>query len=163
MNNRSLFSKQVMQTNHFRKLFALAMLTLPLVAAATEYQIVERPRQECWNEQVAVRGNGGGYGGAIIGGVTGGLLGNQVGGGNGRTVATAVGAATGAVVGDRISSGQPGYQTVQRCRTVYDQQRVAVEPSRGYYSDDDDEHEHKHHDRGHRRHRGHEHEDRDDD
>ena len=145
--------------NRIRHLISAALLALPLVAAATEYRVIDHPRQECWNEQVAVRGNGNGYGGAIVGGLAGGLLGNQVGGGNGRTVATAVGAATGAVVGDRMSSNQPGYQTVQRCRTVIDQQRIAIEPDRRYYSDDD-EHEYKH--KYKHKHKHHEHDDDDD-
>jgi uncharacterized protein YcfJ len=105
---------------------ALAVLALPLAAYATEYRTVERPRQECWNEQVPVQSAGNGYGGAIIGGIAGGILGNQVGGGNGKTIATAVGAVTGALTGDRMASGYPGYRTVQRCRTVIDYQQVPV-------------------------------------
>jgi uncharacterized protein YcfJ len=109
---------------------ACAILAMPLAAAATEYQIVERPRQECWNEQVPVQSASQGYGGAIVGGIAGGILGNQVGGGNGKTVATAVGAATGAVVGDRMASRGTSqgtsYQTVQRCRTVVDRVQVPV-------------------------------------
>lgn len=108
-------------------LFAIA---LPLAASATEYQTVERPRQECWNEQVPVQARGQDYGGAIVGGIAGGIIGNQVGRGNGRTVATAVGAMTGAVVGDRMSSrsspAYPSYQTVQRCRTVVDYVQVPI-------------------------------------
>lgn len=121
--------------HHFRllnfimsnKLLAmLAMLILPLASHATEYRTVEKPRQECWNEQVPVQSADNGYGGAIIGGLAGGVLGNQVGRGNGKTVATAVGAAAGALVGDRVASGNPGYRTVQRCRTVVDYQQVPV-------------------------------------
>lgn len=106
----------------------LIVSALPLAALATEYQIVERPRQECWNEQVPVQSARQDYGGAIIGGIAGGIIGNQVGGGNGRTVATAIGAMTGAVVGDRMSTSGPAYQmqTVQRCRTVMDRVRVPV-------------------------------------
>ena len=110
----------------YKRLIAAALLAAPVLATAAEYQIVERPRQECWNEQVPVRA-GGDAGGAIIGGIAGGLLGNQVGNGNGRVVATAVGAMTGAVVGDRMSgSGAVSYQTVRRCRTVVDQVREPV-------------------------------------
>jgi hypothetical protein len=105
-------------------LAAIMVLALPLIGNATEYQTVERPKQQCWNEQVAV--NSSGYGGAVIGGVAGGLLGNQIGGGRGRTVATAVGAMTGAVVGDRMSANGVSYQTVQRCRTVMVKERVPV-------------------------------------
>lgn len=113
------------------------ILAVPMAVAATEYQVVERPRQECWNEQVPVQSGGQGYGGAIVGGIAGGVLGNQVGGGNGKTIATAVGAATGAVVGDRIanqgSSGSTSYKTVQRCRTVVDEVQVPVEHRRSSF------------------------------
>lgn len=156
----------------YRKLIPIFAMVVPLAALATEYRTVEQPRQECWNERVAVGSPG--YSGAIIGGLTGGLLGNQVGGGNGRTVATAVGAATGAVVGDRIS-GRPGYSTVQRCRTVIDRQQVVDYPTyreyrepvryvnrpiveeRIYYVDRDN-YRHHHHRKHH-----HEHDDDDDD
>lgn len=108
------------------KAVAILLLALPLLASATEYRTVDRPRQECWNEQVPVQSGGQGYGGAIVGGLAGGILGNQVGGGNGKTIATAVGAMTGAVVGDRMSGSGPAYQNVQRCRTVYDRVQVPV-------------------------------------
>ena len=131
---------------------AAFVLVVPLSVSATEYRTIDHPRQECWNEQAAQPGNGG-IGGAILGGITGGLLGNQVGRGNGQIAATAVGAATGAVVGDRIS-GNAGYGTVQRCRTVIDQERIAIEPVRRYYYQRDDEdrdaHYRKHHHRKHR-------------
>ena len=108
---------------------AALLLSLPLVASAgdyVQYTTVSQPRQECWNERVAV--NYGNNGGAIIGGIAGGILGNQVGNGNGRVVATAAGALTGAIVGERLSNSNrsTGYQNVQRCRTVYDQVRVPV-------------------------------------
>ncbi|WP_082584271.1 glycine zipper 2TM domain-containing protein [Noviherbaspirillum sp. Root189] len=103
---------------------AVALLTLPFAASATEYRIVERPRQECWQEQVPVQAAGNDYGGAIVGGIAGGILGNQVGGGSGKTIATAVGAMTGAVVGDRMSSRSVQYQNVERCQTVVEQVRV---------------------------------------
>jgi uncharacterized protein YcfJ len=107
---------------------ALAAVAVPLAASATEYQVVERPRQECWNEQVPVRGGSRDPGGAIVGGIAGGIIGNQIGNGNGRTVATAVGAMTGAIVGDRMSGNVStvSYQNVQRCRTVVDQVQVPV-------------------------------------
>lgn len=150
------------------------ILALPLAASATEYQTVERPRQECWNEQVPVQTARQGYGGAIVGGVAGGILGNQVGGGNGKTIATAVGAMTGAVVGDRMSSGAPSYQTVQRCRTVVDhvqvpvvqerveviQRPVPVVEERVYYIERHDPHHHHH---GHWKHHRHDDDDDDDD
>ena len=112
------------ESNMFSKFLTAAVLALPLAVQATEYRIVERPRQECWNEQVPVQ-SGGGMG-PVIGGVAGGIIGNQVGGGNGRLAATAIGAMTGAIVGDRLSSRTVEYQTVQRCKTVMEQQRVPV-------------------------------------
>lgn len=113
-----------------RKGFFIAamLLVAPVVVMATEYRVVERPRQECWNEQVPVRASNSDVGGAIVGGIAGGIIGNQVGNGNGRVVATAVGAMTGAIVGDRMSSGSPSYQsqTVRRCRTVMEEVREPV-------------------------------------
>jgi uncharacterized protein YcfJ len=133
--------------------------------------MVERPRQECWNEQVPVRSSD--YTGAIVGGVAGGVIGNQIGGGNGKTVATAVGAATGAVVGDRMSNGSAvSYRTEQRCRTVIERhqvpvvqpvvrpvvqpvyvQPVPVHTERVYYIEEHHhkkhKHKHKHHGHGH--------------
>lgn len=118
-------------------LSACLILAAPLTAAASEFRTVERPRQECWTEQVPVQSNRQGYGGAIVGGIAGGVLGNQVGSGSGKTVATAVGAATGAVIGDRMASqgGSQGtsYQTVQRCRTVVDHVQVPVARERGHF------------------------------
>lgn len=38
----------------------------------------------------------------------------------------AVGAVTGVLVGDRISSGSPRHETVQRCRTVSDREQIPV-------------------------------------
>lgn len=162
-SNRIAFVRHLTRHQIRRYAAALAMLlTLPIVASATEYRTVERPRQECWNEQVAQRSDGN-YGGAIIGGVTGGLLGNQIGRGNGRVAATAVGAATGAVVGDRLS-GQPGYTTVQRCRTVIDRERIAIVPVRTYYDNDEyyDKHYYKHKYKHKHKHK-HNHDDDDDD
>jgi uncharacterized protein YcfJ len=94
----------------------------------TEYTTISQPRQVCWNEQVAVSGNNNSA--ALIGGIAGGIIGNQVGGGNGRVVATAIGAATGSIVGDRLSYGnRVNFQTVQRCKIVYDQVRVPIQVS----------------------------------
>ncbi|SNS95529.1 Glycine zipper 2TM domain-containing protein [Noviherbaspirillum humi] len=104
----------------------LALSATPWMASAQTYQIIEQPRQQCWNEQVPVQASAG-IGGAIVGGLAGGILGNQIGQGNGRTVATAVGAATGAVVGDRMSATTAQMQTVRRCRTVMEQVRVPVQ------------------------------------
>lgn len=115
-------------------LYTCTFLAVPMMAAAAQYQNMERPHQECWNEQVPVQSSGQGLGGAIVGGIAGGILGNQIGSGNGKTVATAVGAATGAVVGDRMGGGGGSsgtkYQTVQRCRTVVDHVEPAHERGR---------------------------------
>lgn len=108
----------------FKRILSTMVLALPLSGHTMEYQIVEHPKQQCWNEQVAVNSHG--YGGAVIGGVAGGLLGNQIGGGRGRTVATAVGAMTGAVVGDRMSQDGVKYKTEQRCRAVMVKERVPI-------------------------------------
>lgn len=91
-----------------------------------EYQRVNTPQQECWNETVTTvrpRRDEHNVAGAIIGGVTGAVLGHQIGRGHGRDAATAVGAATGALIGDRWNHGrddQDEYedQDVRRCRTV---------------------------------------------
>jgi uncharacterized protein YcfJ len=107
------------------KIMTTVIFALPLAASATEYRTIEHPRQECWNERMPVQSAGSALG-PIIGGIAGGILGNQVGGGNGKVVATAAGAMTGAVVGDRLSSGSSYYQTVQRCKTVVDVERVPV-------------------------------------
>lgn len=117
-------------SSQLKQLFCAAaiLLALPLAAAAngysrTEYVTVSQPRQQCWNEQVAVSGRN--NDGALVGGIAGGIIGNQVGRGNGRVAATAVGAVTGAIVGERLS-GYNGvsYRTVQRCNTVYEQVQV---------------------------------------
>ena len=149
--------------NLFRILIGpVLLLSLPMVASATEYRTVDHPRQECWNEQVAQPSNGN-YGGAIVGGLTGGLLGNQVGRGNGRIAATAVGAATGAVVGDRLS-GANGYTTVQHCRTVVDREQITVVPEQTqYYRDGDYYRRHDKHYYKHRKHHKHDHDDDDED
>lgn len=151
---------------------AALLMSMPLVANAGDYvryTTINQPRQECWNERVAV--NYGHNEGAIIGGIAGGILGNQVGNGNGRVVATAAGALTGAIVGERLSNSNrsTGYQTVQRCRTVYDQVRVPVasyevEPVRNVvYVEEREEyrqrrhHRYDRHDRHHRYDRHHRH------
>ncbi|MGA7179996.1 MAG: glycine zipper 2TM domain-containing protein [Thiobacillaceae bacterium] len=89
-------------------------------------QQVNRPRQECWTEEVTSMQNQVGdhsYAGAIIGGLAGGILGHTVGGGTGKDASTAVGAVTGAIVGDNLDNqgnGNPSPQTrqEQHCRTV---------------------------------------------
>ena len=125
-----------MLTKLSKILATAAAISLPLSALATQYRIVDQPRQECWNEQVATQVRGNDYGAALIGGVAGGLLGSTVGGGNGRNAATAIGAVTGALTGDRLYGGQGGvgYQNVQRCRTVVDRVKVAVPEPQTYYA-----------------------------
>ena len=157
-------------------IYATALLiSLPLVAQATsfsrtEYVTVRQPRQECWNEQVAISGNNNGTG-ALIGGIAGGIIGNQVGRGNGRVAATAIGAVTGTIVGERLSQGsnRVGFQTIQRCRTVYEKVRVLVSVpvqnvvfigDRRVY--DDRGHRHRQH-RHHSHHRHHRHSNHQDD
>lgn len=90
----------------------------------TYYEVVERPRQVCWNETVSR--HSGDYTGVILGGLAGGILGNQVGKGNGRVIATALGATTGAVIGDNLSERRQRYRTEQRCKTVMEQVRIPV-------------------------------------
>jgi len=69
------------------------------------YQQVNRPRQECWTEEVtATVPSEHDYGGTILGGITGAILGAQIGKGGGRDAAIAIGAATGAVVGDQAGN-----------------------------------------------------------
>jgi uncharacterized protein YcfJ len=137
-------------------------LSLPLLAQANDYvsyTTVSQPRQECWNERVAV--NYGNHDGVIVGGIAGGIIGNQIGQGNGRVVATAVGAATGAIVGERLSNHSSGYRTVQRCRTVYDQVRVPVAVREVREVRDvsyvEEREKHPRHPRHHRHHRHHHH------
>jgi uncharacterized protein YcfJ len=97
-----------------------------VTSAAPQYERVNTPREECWNEQVT----GGGYPsaqgpqsylGPVIGGVVGGLLGSQIGAGNGKKVAIGAGAIAGTLVGAHVA-GSTAYaaapQTVQRCRVV---------------------------------------------
>lgn len=117
-------------SRHLKHLYytAAILLALPLAASAegysrTEYVTVSQPRQQCWNEQVAVSGRN--NDGALVGGIAGGIIGNQIGRGNGRVAATAVGAVTGAIVGERLSGNHGvSYRTVQRCNTVYEQVQV---------------------------------------
>ena len=96
-----------------------------VVGVTPEYDRVNAPRQECFDEYAPGRS---GYrsgersvGGPLLGGITGAIVGNQVGQGHGREAATALGAITGAIVGDRLQNGYDddrGVRTVRRCRTV---------------------------------------------
>lgn len=86
-------------------LAVVAISTLPLSALASQYCIVDQPREECWNEQVVTQARGNDYVAALIGDVAGGLLGSRIGSGNGRNAATAIDAVTGALTGDRLYGG----------------------------------------------------------
>lgn len=115
---------------------AAAFLTPPISALATQYRVGDRPRQECWNEQVAFRVRNNDFDPALIGGVAGGVRVSTANGGSGDNAATPIGVITSVLTGDRLHSGQPevGYQNVQCCRTVIDHVSVAIpKPSRLYY------------------------------
>ena len=112
---------------------------------------VQRPRQECWDEQVYDEYPVQGYRGAgapgpvkaagptIVGGLIGGLIGRQFGSGDGRDGMTLVGTLVGAAVaGDRArrrhyaqSYRSATYErrpvTVERCRTsteTFEEERI---------------------------------------
>lgn len=94
-----------------------------VVSATPEYDRVNVPRQECYDEYQAAQPYGErSYGGSVIGGITGALVGNQVGRGHGREAATALGAITGAIVGDRLQNqnmdDNRGPRNVRRCRAI---------------------------------------------
>lgn len=133
-----------------KKAILSLILLCPLIASSREviigYQVINQPRQKCWNEQVIVQRQPN-YGGLILGGIAGGLLGNQIGRGHGREAATAIGAVTGSVVGDNLSDHQNAYRTVQHCQTVYEQVEIPI-----YGHEDNHWYRHGHH---------HEHQDRD--
>ena len=83
------------------------------------------PREECYDEDVAVRERGGGdpTGGTVVGAIVGGLIGNQVGSGSGRRAATAAGALIGGSVGHNVDRNNGGpdrvyRDTERRCRLV---------------------------------------------
>lgn len=90
---------------------------------------VNRPVEECWDEQVRRPSHLSGRGHytrtpEILGGIIGAAIGNQFGSGRGKKVATVAGAVLGASVGrdtkyrnrhyDRADR-HAGYETVQRC------------------------------------------------
>ncbi len=97
-----------------------------VISAAPEYERVNIPRQECYDEyEPRDRYNAPSehsYGGAVVGGITGAIVGNQIGKGHGREAATAVGAVAGAIVGDKIQNRdyrddrEP--RLARRCRDV---------------------------------------------
>lgn len=103
-------------------------------SSVPEFERINRPRQECYNEVVETRvpaprpsaGNRD-YGGTVLGGIVGGVVGNQFGKGHGREAATAAGAVAGALIGgqydnrgDSRGSDRDEYEEreVRRCRQV---------------------------------------------
>ena len=83
---------------------------------------ISTSHQECWEEEISVEDPDKVPGG-IIGRIAGGVLGHQIGGGRGKDVATVAGAIIGTIVGSRIADDGTRYQTVRKCRTIYDSHR----------------------------------------
>jgi uncharacterized protein YcfJ len=81
---------------------------------------VNRPRQECYDEQVTTQSSGNSTAGAVVGAVIGGVLGNTVGKGDGRKAATVAGAVAGGAIGHGVGSRNDGssVDTRTRCRQV---------------------------------------------
>ena len=93
---------------------ALAGLALsPLASIAQSYQIVERPRQECWYEQTHVQSNG--------------YQGLQFGAGQGQRPVPS-GYPVGANQQTPFSASP--FQSVQHCRTIVERVRVPVQGGR---------------------------------
>lgn len=101
-----------------------------VVESTPVYRIVEvsSPREECWNEEIAHRHDGGSNSRtpALLGTIIGGALGNAVGHGkSNKRVGAVVGAVLGHSIGRDIvannrSGGTVHYETVRQCETVYD-------------------------------------------
>lgn len=94
-----------------------------VISATPEYDRVNVPRQECYDEYQPQQAYGErSYGGSVIGGITGALVGNQIGRGHGKEAATAIGGITGAIVGDRLQNqnidDNRGSRSVRRCRDI---------------------------------------------
>lgn len=81
---------------------------------------VDRPRQECYDEEVTTASRGNGSAGAVLGAVVGGVLGNTVGKGDGRKAATVAGAVAGGAIGHGVATRGDGVdvETRTRCRQV---------------------------------------------
>lgn len=81
---------------------------------------VDRPRQECYDEEVTTAQTGNGGAGAVLGAVVGGVLGNVIGKGDGRKAATVAGAVAGGAIGHGVATRNDGSQvdTRTRCRQV---------------------------------------------
>lgn len=104
---------------------------------------VERPRQECWQEDVVHRDPG--HRSAtplVVGGILGGAVGHQIGKGRGRDIATVAGAILGASIGNDVRNrnaygGREWVQTENVCRNVVDyteeRQVVAYEVTYRYH------------------------------
>lgn len=100
---------------------------------------VERPRRECWDEEVYEevpgpahnygRSGRGSAGATIAGGVVGGVIGRQFGGGKGRDAMTLFGTLVGAAIAnDRSARQQAGYRSAQHYD--YERRPVTVERCR---------------------------------
>ena len=103
---------------------------------------VERPRRECWEEEVYEEVSAGpahrplGQAGpTIAGGILGGVIGHQFGGGSGKDAMTALGALMGAAIASDRAQRRAGYSTtrevrpvtVERCQTTterFEEERV---------------------------------------
>ncbi len=85
---------------------------------------INRPEQECWDEERVVEHQYGGdrTAGGIVGGILGGVAGHQVGKGHGKTAATIVGTMLGSKIGrDMAGDGrrtESHIDTETVCRTV---------------------------------------------
>ncbi len=105
---------------------------VPVYKSVQIERIVEeqRPYRECWYEEVPEDSSSDETAGALIGGVAGGIIGHQIGGGSGKTAATIGGAIIGTLVGKNLAerNSRPGYKTIKRCRTKYqNSQRRVIE------------------------------------
>jgi uncharacterized protein YcfJ len=102
-----------------------------VVSVTPAFDNQQTARQECNDEavtqQVPIKDEKR-IAGSAIGAVFGGVLGNQVGGGDGKKVATAAGAVAGGYAGSKVQKNmqEGNTETVveQRCRTVYDNQKI---------------------------------------
>lgn len=103
---------------------------------------VERPRQECWQEDVVHRDSGGRSATpVVVGGILGGAVGHQIGKGRGRDIATVAGAILGASIGNDVRNRndreREWVSTENVCRDVVDyteeRQVVAYEVSYRYH------------------------------
>jgi len=94
------------------------------VEPIVETRSYSEPREQCWNEPVAVPSGPRSYTAPIVGAIIGGALGNAVGhNSSNQKVGAVVGAALGASVGNDIGqrNRQYGYRDEQVCRMVEEQ------------------------------------------